>query len=287
MFYFIQFIVTAKRVKMSDSQSLLIKYPHLRTLLKENNEKKKEDIAPPRVRRPRDPQPAPAARVSAEQLCADSANADNDDWLCFVIKETEREQMGELKRWLELNKPSKVRRSSGVGWISVMTSKVDEGEKEDVDLDDAKAEWESCVEERTMETVNSLAVKYNDTAGKWLLHISSEYVDKVWYRLALALMRGDLSPPVMSIKVSPKSEEENSHVIVVHNANYRDTEQVMRAEHLLRSVGVRGDLHYKPDIFSNLGIYRNNVWGFRPSIYISKTTKANTVSKITVTGTGI
>ena len=72
MFYFIQFIVTAKRVKMSDSQSLLTKYPHLKTLLKENNEKKKEDIAPPRVkqipsvRRARDPinlQPCPGSTL--------------------------------------------------------------------------------------------------------------------------------------------------------------------------------------------------------------------------------
>ena len=62
--------------------------------------------------------------------------------------------------------------------------------------------------------------------------------------------------------------------------------QVMKAESLLRAAGVLGDLHYKPDIFTYLGIYRNNIWGFRPSIYMSKMAKHQKKSKITVTGTG-
>ena len=60
----------------------------------------------------------------------------------------------------------------------------------------------------------------------------------------------------------------------------------MKAESQLRSAGLLGDLHYKPEIFSLLGIYRNNVWGFRPSIYTSKMARNEKKSKITVTGTG-
>ena len=37
-----------------------------------------------------------------------------------------------------------------------------------------------------------------------------------------------------------------------------------------RSAGVTTILTYKPDIFSVLGIYRNNKWGFRPTIYSSR-----------------
>ena len=62
--------------------------------------------------------------------------------------------------------------------------------------------------------------------------------------------------------------------------------KVMKAESLLRSTGMVGNLHYNPDIFSYLGIYRNNVWGFRPSIYMSKMARHEKKSKITVTGTG-
>ena len=60
----------------------------------------------------------------------------------------------------------------------------------------------------------------------------------------------------------------------------------MKAESELRSAGVLGDLYYKPDVFSHLGIYRNNVWGFRPSIYMSRMARNEKKSKITVTGTG-
>ena len=62
--------------------------------------------------------------------------------------------------------------------------------------------------------------------------------------------------------------------------------QVMKAESLLRSAGLLGDLHYKPDIFTHLGIYRNNIWGFRPSIYMSRMARQERKSKITLTGTG-
>ena len=44
---------------------------------------------------------------------------------------------------------------------------------------DAKSEWETLGQERNMETVNRLAEKFNYRMGKWLLHISSEWVDKV------------------------------------------------------------------------------------------------------------
>ena len=62
--------------------------------------------------------------------------------------------------------------------------------------------------------------------------------------------------------------------------------QVMKIENLLRSSGVLGELLYKPDIFSTLGIYRNNIWGFRPSIYSSKTTQSSGISRISLAGTG-
>ena len=60
----------------------------------------------------------------------------------------------------------------------------------------------------------------------------------------------------------------------------------MRIENLLRSAGVKEDLLYKPDIFSTLGIYRNNIWGFRPTIFSSKVTNTEEMSRITVAGTG-
>ena len=62
----------------------------------------------------------------------------------------------------------------------------------------------------------------------------------------------------------------------------------MMIESLLRSgsAGVQEDLHYKPDIFSTLGIYSNNIWGFKPTIYSSRMMDSSGRSRVTLAGTG-
>ena len=75
-------------------------------------------------------------------------------------------------------------------------------------------------------------------------------------------------------------------VICVYNTDYKDTEQVMRVENLMRSAGVATILNYKPDIFSALGICRNNKWGFRPTIYSSKLMMMEGRSRVETVGTG-
>ena len=86
-------------------------------------------------------------------------------------------------------------------------------------------------------------------------------------------------------QVSPASENGmNEHVICVYNPNYQDVAQVMRVENLIRSAGITNDLLYKPDIFSALGIYRNNEWGFRATIYTSRVLLAEGRSKISIAG---
>jgi len=295
--------------------SLLNKYPHLKTLLEEREQKRisasespsvvqqvpsdrdkspgKQTITNKKSRAPASASPTVKAtdppKASAEQLFADSREADNDNWLVFILQRARSDQqLRELKTWLEKTKPSKVLRSDGVGWISVIFSSAQLSSAPQ-DEDKVKTAWESVEGERTMETVNSLATKYCYRAGKWMHQVSTDYVDKVWKMLAIAMAYGELSPAITSIKVSPKSAQgthDSSHVIIAHNSDYQDTVQVMKAENLLRNAGLLGDLNYKPDIFSHLGIYRNNKWGFRPSIYTSKMMKQDKNSKITFTGTG-
>ena len=45
-------------------------------------------------------------------------------------------------------------------------------------------------------------------------------------------------------------------------------------------------MNYKPDIFSTLGIYRNNKWGFRPTIYRSTALMMEGKSRVESAGTG-
>ena len=91
---------------------------------------------------------------------------------------------------------------------------------------EAKAEWKGTKEERTMDTVNNLAAKYGDTGGKWLFHVTVDLVDKCWESLALVMLSGGLGPNVSMIKVSPRGEED-SHVIIVYNDDYQDTNQAI------------------------------------------------------------
>ena len=94
-------------------------------------------------------------------------------------------------------------------------------------------------------------------------------------KLATTLKCGGLWPSLCMIKVSPvqdvqPEQSRGEHDICVYNMDYKDTEQVMRVENLMRFAGVTTILTYKPDIFSALGIYRNDKWVFRPTIYSSR-----------------
>ena len=104
------------------------------------------------MERARGPKPPPPPRVSAEQLYADALERDNAEWLTFNIKEMgwRSRQRGELRNWLEQNKPSKVLRADGIGWIAVSCRSdaeddLSEGELSDEEEEegDAKAEWEA------------------------------------------------------------------------------------------------------------------------------------------------
>ena len=54
-------------------------------------------------------------------------------------------------------------------------------------------------------------------------------------------------------------------------------------ENLIRNAGLDGDLFYKPVIFSVLGIYNNNAWHIKASMYNSRMSPGSTKSQITVT----
>ena len=45
--------------------------------------------------------------------------------------------------------------------------------------------------------------------------------------------------------------------------------EIVGVERAIRNVGFRADLQYKPTIYTELGIYRNNKFGIRPTVYTS------------------
>uniref|UniRef100_A0A671PLY7 Chromosome 11 open reading frame 68 n=1 Tax=Sinocyclocheilus anshuiensis TaxID=1608454 RepID=A0A671PLY7_9TELE len=70
--------------------------------------------------------------------------------------------------------------------------------------------------------------------------------------------------------MSPRDPRSDSrHVICVYNQNFTEEEQVMRLDAVIHAAGVKCVLYYKPDVYSYLGIYRNNRWKICPTIYES------------------
>ena len=59
-------------------------------------------------------------------------------------------------------------------------------------------------------------------------------------------------------------------MICVYTDNYADADDVMRVERELRSLGINDVLYYKPDIYTYFGIYANNPYKIKASVYASK-----------------
>jgi len=215
-------------------------------------------------------------RVKAEELARDALEAAKDKWIVYNEEETS------LDNWLKENKPSQIMRSSGVGWISVVKpgKRLDEMKKFwdqtlDKNLDEMKTAWDQLTNNNpdiNIDSVQSIAKRFSVTSGKWLLHLKSDRVDIAWERVARALVNGDLGPNVDHVKVSPVADTDDTnhdHVICVITTDFTDEQQVFQVETSVRQLRVRARMQYKPEIFTSLGIYRNNRWGLRPTIYHS------------------
>ncbi len=142
----------------------------------------------------------------------------------------------------------------------------------------AMEEWERMLRtEGTVvdyDTFARLAERHGIKGGKWLAHLHSGVVDNVWRRVAWCLAAGKLPRSCASVSVTPANDlgdrDSGSHVLSVWNRDYGEEGEVLRAEKALRaSAAVTCGMTYKPDIFSAVGIYRNNEWGLRPALYAS------------------
>ena len=136
-------IFSLQIVQVAMSDSLFKKYPHLQTLVSEDDqhvsdqssvrgESSRRSLLGPGVGPRKDLQTLAPVRseskppATAVDLFARSMKADKDDWLDFTIQESlsARQQSEQLKIWLVSNKPSQVTRQSGVGWISLRLGSV-------------------------------------------------------------------------------------------------------------------------------------------------------------------
>lgn len=209
---------------------------------------------------------------AAETYAAEAMAADMDPWIVFDSRKTPR---SEFDAWLESNRPSQVYRfgdeeggTTPVGWIAVVGANYCPNTGDVTGLQES---WEKVLASgrpANFQTVKELALNHGVLTGKWLMHLDSGFkVDRAWECVARAAMDGKIS----QVKVSPHNPKgEAKQVICAYNQNFTDENEVMKLDSIIRAAGVKCPLSYKPDVYTYLGIYRNNRWKLCPTIYESK-----------------
>jgi len=218
------------------------------------------------------------SKPNPNALIRDSTNLQEAKPVIFDLS-SGRSKM-ELNDWFKNAAPSKLRRSDGVGWIYILSESITDEDKRHLfesyeGVVALRQEWSKIHDDPsiqvTFETFKDLAVKHDCKLGKWIL--SSGLIDDIWQNLALAFAYDKFPKGTIALKVSPVDEFEpsgsNNHMLYVINRDMTDETEIIGVERAIRNVSIRADLQYKPNIYTELGIYRSNRFGIRPTIYRS------------------
>lgn len=142
-------------------------------------------------------------------------------------------------------------------------------------------------------TVVDLARKWHVLSGKWLLFVPEWRIDELFSSLARQLQSKGLSNCNLLV-VSPPGAfgtDPNRFMLSAHCPDFTAAKEVMAAGKAVRVAAkeglrtIAGDwgelqddpfapvskkvaLMFKPDVFSYLGIHRNNPYGIKPSLYV-------------------
>ncbi|XP_069500913.1 UPF0696 protein C11orf68 homolog isoform X1 [Ambystoma mexicanum] len=208
----------------------------------------------------------------ADDYAAESMAADMDPWLIFDGRKTPR---AEFEDWLETNRPSRVlrygdpeRSMEAVGWIAVYGPNFCPDAGFVTELQEDWERLQASGRHVTFDTIKELALNHKVVSGKWLMHLDTGFkVDHAWRGIATLVVDGRIGVA----KVSPcMPNSDRKHVICVYNEDFTVEEQVMDVDAAIRSAGIKCSISYKPDVYTYLGIYRNNRWRLCPTIYESK-----------------
>ncbi|MCX6693909.1 MAG: DUF1917 domain-containing protein [Methanomicrobiales archaeon] len=96
----------------------------------------------------------------------------------------------------------------------------------------------------------------DELAGKWLIFLPPDEVDKAWCRVRDATCEGllGISAKVSTAKKNPEARD-TWKVIYVYTPDWRDEEDVMRAREHLRALGFTYRIGYKRNIETFRGEY--------------------------------
>jgi len=216
---------------------------------------------------------------TASKLQQDADNRKRLNWCIFDCKEGVTEDM--LKSWLICHKPSQIKESDGIGWISVRYpfGRLYGYSVESPALKDEMIRFWVGVENKSQEQVLALAERFGVKTGKWLVHESNVNIDSTWNKVATSLYHRKFGDNIQSAKVSVVDDfngyHNQSHVICLYTNDFQNLKEVVGCLEELRRIGIHSKVTYKPDVSSILGIYRNNESKMSPSIYKSYYDKRN------------
>jgi len=225
--------------------------------------------------------------AKAEELQKASQTQKDDKIVSFDCRVRPKD---ELTGWIRNHKPSEMKKSDKIGYLMVLSKRLTSGTEkmfvhvaEEVENNHASliADWEQLTQDPsakiTYPTIQQLGKKHGVRGGKWLFTATRgrEDVDSLWMFLASAVASGAL--PCLAVKMTPvndvdktRDRDSREHMISVHTEDFTDEENVFEVEKMLRQIPVKRSLTYKPDMFSVIGIYRNNKYNLKPVIYSSE-----------------
>jgi len=189
---------------------------------------------------------------------------DGGKWKTYIEDSLKNKEPFDI--WLSKYTPTTVTKKDRFAWICVRSKFRDPYNS---DVDGLMESWEAFLSSgRPVNYTNlkELACNHQVLSGKWLFFSDSGgKVDHLWSVVAKNIVNDGKSLPCFTAKVSAY-EETNRHVVCIYNPDFTNREQLLQAEQAIRNMGLKCELMYKPDVYTYLGVYRNNPWRLSPII---------------------
>lgn len=123
------------------------------------------------------------------------------------------------------------------------------------------------------------ATKNGLTSGKWMLFPKSDDLPRVWRQVAEATAEGKLGPTSKVGTWEPDHQAKGT-LICVYTRDFSDVSDVKRVLGALNDLNIvnKGtSIHYKCDAYTHLGIFSDNQYKLRASLYSSEEIRNDTV----------
>lgn len=125
----------------------------------------------------------------------------------------------------------------------------------------------------TQMTINKLSKMYGDRTGKWCIFSNTPGIDKLFAKVAKLVVSGVSEAFCCKVStVRPSSDsDKGGHVICLYTPDFINAKSVWSVRNHLRRIGLNRDLSYKADIYSVLGLFKDNPYGIDVCVYRDST----------------